>query len=80
MNRNKHDAKKSLPDFQSKEKESYYSSIGVESGRVPTEAYYSTKYCPKPTPEEWNNMVNTEKRRFWKNKNPQMIICLIEGM
>ena len=52
MNRNKHDAKKSLPDFQSKEKESYYSSIGVESGRVPTEAYYSTKYCPKPTPEE----------------------------
>ena len=50
--------KKSLTDFQSKEKELSSSSIGVESSRVPTEVDYSARVDPRPTQEELNNMGN----------------------
>ena len=56
--------KKSLPDFQSKERESSPSYISVESSRVPTEVEYSTKFDQKTTQYELKNMSNVEKRRL----------------
>ena len=65
--------KKSLPNLQSKENEPTPSSIGVESSWVWTEVDYNTKFDPKPTPETWNNMGNTETRCFWKNRGQKML-------
>ena len=56
--------KKSLPYFQSKEKESSPLSIGVESSGVTTEVDNSMKVDWKPTKDELNNMVNVENRSF----------------
>ena len=44
--------KKSPPYFQSKDKESYPSSIGVASSNVPAYVDYSTEFYPKPTQDE----------------------------
>ena len=63
----------SLTDFQSKEKESSPSSIGVQSSRFPTEVEYITKVDTKPAPKELNNMGNRVKRRFWNNRGKEIL-------
>ena len=55
-----------MPEFQWKEKESSLSSIGIESSLVPTEVDYTTKFDPKPTPYELNNMGNSQQNTFIK--------------
>ena len=47
-----------MPYFQSKEEESYPSSIVIKSSRFPTEVYHSNKVYTKPTQDELNTMGN----------------------
>ena len=49
----------SLPEVQTKGKESSPSYIGVESRRVSNEVDYTTTIYPKPNPDERNNIGNS---------------------
>ena len=60
--------KNSLPELQSKEKESSPSYIGVDSSRVSSEVDYTTTIYPKPTSYEWTNTVNAENIPLWMNR------------
>ena len=66
----------SLPELQSKENASSTSSIGIEYSQISTENDYlsnavsklTQQSFPKLTKEEWIEMGNARKQKWWKNR------------
>ena len=60
-------------------KESSPSCICVQSSCVPTEVDYSTKVDQKPTQCELKTLINAGKRRFWNNREKQILKAETNG-